>query len=65
MLSLIRNKSVCFQLNISPTADETGLHIPDSWQLGKLYCGSCLVTSPPPGGLVPTLKALGSGWQLG
>lgn len=52
-LPLIRNESVCFQLNISPTADKTGLQIPDSWQLGKLGCGSCLVTSPP-GGLLPT-----------
>lgn len=65
MLPLIRNESVCFQLNISPTTDKMGLHIPDSWKLGKLYCGSCLVTSPPPGGLMPTPRALGFGCQLG
>lgn len=59
--SLIRNERVCFQLNISPTADETGtgLYIPDSWQLGKLYCGSCPVTSPLPGGLLPAPKPWG------
>lgn len=60
-LPSIRNESVCFQLNIFPTADETGtgLHIPDSWQLGKLYCVPCPVISPLPGGLLPTPKHWG------
>lgn len=62
---LIRNESVCFWLNILPTADKTGRNCPlqISGSLGN-YCGSCPVTSLPPGDLVPTPEAWGLAARL-
>lgn len=66
MSPFIRNEGDYFQLNISLTTDETGrdrtFQSPGS--LGNC-AESCLATSPPHGGLVPTPEALGSDCQLG
>lgn len=67
MSSFIRNEECLFSAEYFPNhrRDRTGPHIPEFWQLGKLCCESCLATSPPHGGLVPTPEALGSDCQLG
>lgn len=67
MSSFIRNEECLFSAEYFPNhrRDRTGPHIPEIWQLGKLCWESCLATSPPHGGLVPTPEALGSDCQLG